>query len=209
MRATDLWFYGRFGLDVSSYSAVFPLVEGPLFAWLDGAYYLLLVELIALTLAIAWDGGDRDRTLVRLAASIATCYAAGVCVFLAVPVAGPCLYYPESISQSILGTATYTGMTSSLAEFRTFRASGRMLTGFGYFIALPSLHAALATALQWFAARRAPWAWALLPVNAGATLATFLLGWHYAIDTALGIALGASACAIVARRSRRVNPLNP
>lgn len=64
------------------------------------------------------------------------------------------------------------------------------VNGFGYFIAIPSLHVALAVVLQAMLRFSPGHFWAFLPVNLVLVLSTVLLGYHYLIDAVAGVALG-------------------
>jgi membrane-associated phospholipid phosphatase len=80
-------------------------------------------------------------------------------------------------------------MSSMATEYRHVIA-GEQLSGFGYFVALPSLHVAAATFIQ-RSVRQAPWLyWTLLPVNGLLALSTVLLGYHYLLDLPSGVLLG-------------------
>ena len=74
---------------------------------------------------------------------------------------------------------------------------GAPVHGFAYFIAVPSLHAALAVVCQWFLAGSRLHFWTFLPVNVGVVLSTILLGYHYIIDIPLGLLLALAAIWIV------------
>ena len=77
-----------------------------------------------------------------------------------------------------------------LADVEAVRHGAQPVTGFGYFIALPSLHAALATVCQCALRPHRSTFWFLMPVNVLLLISTFVLGQHYVVDTALGIGLG-------------------
>jgi membrane-associated phospholipid phosphatase len=64
------------------------------------------------------------------------------------------------------------------------------VNGFGYFVAIPSLHVALAVVLQAMLRFSPGHFWAFLPVNLVLALSTVLLGYHYLIDVVAGVALG-------------------
>jgi hypothetical protein len=76
-------------------------------------------------------------------------------------------------------------------EFQHLQTGGK-LTGMGYFVALPSLHVAVAVLVQ-MTFRRTPllfWTW--LPITVLVILSTNLLGYHYLVDLPAGLLLGFS-----------------
>jgi membrane-associated phospholipid phosphatase len=85
-------------------------------------------------------------------------------------------------------------------EYRQVQ-SGGALTGFGYFVALPSLHVAAAILLQ-TTMRPWPWIyWTWAPVTVLLILSTVILGYHYVIDLPAGLILGYSLTRALPRLS--------
>ena len=160
-------------LDEAVYSAIlgrpivyqgwFPLVHT---AWLvtifERAYLSLFAE-IALAVVVLARQTDALRWFV---ARLVFCYACGLLFFVGWPVAGPCLVYPASISATFSGLNTRAIMQSSLEEFSAIRFGGQPVTGFGYFVGLPSLHVAMAVLLQFTIQQRSRiGAWVVAPIN--------------------------------------------
>lgn len=76
------------------------------------------------------------------------------------------------------------------ADYLSVAAGGQPVTGYGYFIALPSLHAAMSL-LSVMAVRGDPFLVAVLGIPSILLLAsTALVGQHYVLDLVSGAALG-------------------
>jgi membrane-associated phospholipid phosphatase len=117
-----------------------------------------------------------------------SCYWLSLLVFALYPTVGPFTYFAESFRREWQDTATYGLMQKILAEFLAVKSS-RPVNGFGYFVALPSLHAAAAVILQASWRHRPVHFWSFLPVNLAMCASTVLLGYHYLIDLPAGVAL--------------------
>jgi len=197
LKSTDIFLYRTvFRVDVD-YAASFPLVRniGAL-TLLQNAYSLQFAEISAVLLALT---GEKAAVKIFLTRFF-FCYVVALLVFAAAPVVGPYLYFPASIDLHALTSTTRLLMTGGLAEFDAVRTGARSATGFGYFVGLPSLHSAVATLLQctFWQSRRLRWV--VTPINVLTVLSTFLLGYHYLLDTAAGIALGSASVALLRSR---------
>jgi membrane-associated phospholipid phosphatase len=73
------------------------------------------------------------------------------------------------------------------------------LTGFGYFIALPSLHVLVVIFLQTFLFRYKRLFLVFLPVNILLILSTVVLGYHYVADVAVAFVIAAPLCTLFFR----------
>jgi membrane-associated phospholipid phosphatase len=203
-RDVDLMAYRwLFGPD-AQYLALFPLVRSRfLFRLFENAYCALFVELIALVLAFV---GAR-RHVMTILGSVFLCYFAGLAIFLMVPTLGPFVVYPESLAASYYpATLTGTLMANLVAEYHA-AAQGGAVNGFGYFIGMPSLHAAIATLCQLIFAERRALFWLFLPVNLLLVLSTVILGYHYLADVPAGMAVATAVYVFWFRRGTRALPV--
>lgn len=176
---------------------LFPLVTSPLpFALLENAYEMLFVELFVVIFALA----ERPADLVRFLRAVFLCYFVGLLVFFVYPVVGPCIAAPETFAPAYEGTRTHALMQSMASEFAAVgRKTG--VNGFAYFVALPSLHVALAVLFQTALRGSRAQFWTFLPINVLLAASTVLLGYHYLLDVPAGIAV-----ALLARRAVRAAP---
>lgn len=107
------------------------------------------------------------------------------------PALGPPIAFPESFEDSLRATWTGGIMGAMEAEYRNIRV-GAPLSGFGYFVAIPSFHVAVAALAQSEFAKW-PWLfWAILPINMLLIVSTVLLGYHYLVDLPAGLLLAAA-----------------
>jgi membrane-associated phospholipid phosphatase len=135
-------------------------------------------------------------------ARLVFCYAVGLLLFVGWPVAGPYLVFPASISSTFAGLNTRAIMQSSLVEFAAIRLGGQPVTGFGYFVGLPSLHVAMAVLLQFTIQQRSRiGAWVVAPINMLMIASTFVLGYHYLADVPGGVLLAFAAIKLVRERA--------
>ena len=75
------------------------------------------------------------------------------------------------------------------------------MTGFGYFVALPSLHVAMAVLLQFTIRQRSQiGAWVVAPINILLIASTFVLGYHYLADVPGGVGLAMAAVWLLRQR---------
>jgi membrane-associated phospholipid phosphatase len=198
LRAADIAVYGWLLPAASDYRALFPLVQHPpAFALLEHAYQMLFAELFVVLFVLV-RCGQHPATFLR---AVFLCYLLGLLVFFYWPAVGPCIAYPESFDPGFHGTATWRLMQSMAIEFAAL-GQGTALNGFAYFVAVPSLHVAMAILLQYFL-RVSPWHfWAFLPVNVLMAASTVLLGYHYLLDAPAG-ALAAVVALWVVRPTPR------
>jgi membrane-associated phospholipid phosphatase len=184
MRQLDLALYPALDGPAAEYAALFPRVRSPFgFRVLENAYTMIFTEIVVVVFAIA----DRRDRLVRHLVAMFGFYAVGVVVFLLYPVAGPFLYYPQSFAAGYQTSMTYVFMHSSFLEFSAVRRLSPPLTGFGYFVGLPSLHAGLALLFQLTLWPSRAVFWLVLPINLLIVASTVLLGYHYVVDTLAGV----------------------
>jgi membrane-associated phospholipid phosphatase len=186
-RAVDVAMYEALFRKGIEYRGWFPLVQShTAFGLFESAYVMLFLELGVMLFVL---GSHRQRLTEYLVRAF-SCYAVGVLVFLVWPIAGPCLAYPDSISARIGGTITGGTMRSALIEYAAIVNGLQPTTGFGYFVGFPSLHAAMAVVFQHSLRGSRMAFWVFLPINILMAASTFVLGYHYIIDTAAGVALG-------------------
>lgn len=162
---------------------MFPLFrcEG-CFQLLESAYVVLFSEIFAVIFVLHKNGYSAHLFL----RSLFLCYFVGLLVFVLFPAVGPCIYFPETFSSAYHNTATFKLMHGMYAEFEALK-HGAPLKGLGYFVALPSLHVAVAFLLQRFLSPFRVHFWMFIPVNTLIVLSTFNLGYHYVIDIPAGI----------------------
>jgi membrane-associated phospholipid phosphatase len=187
-------------LGIRSYVGIFPLIRiGTAFtvienAYLSGGFLLMLVPMV-----LTYE----PRQIALFLASALLCYALAGLVFVAMPAIGPVLYFPDALDPRFKSTLT-NAMTEMLRlEATRIRSGQSPATGLGYFIALPSLHAALATVCQYHLRTSAPWFWMMLPVTVMLVLSTVVLGQHYVVDALAGVALGAGVSEMVTYAASR------
>jgi len=184
--ASDLSLYGWLCGQTVSPSGLYPIVRGAWsFALFERAYMMLFAEVILVLILSVRQGAARAAEFLQI---LFACYLLGLCAFLAYPAVGPIIYAPDTFDAAFADTSTARLMNSMATEFRAL-ATGQALNGFGYFVALPSLHVAAACVLQ----SRLRWTpglfWIAAPVNLLLVASTFLLGYHYFVDALGGIAL--------------------
>jgi len=171
----------------------FPLFESRFFfTLLENAYQMLFVELFVVVLVLLRKGGDLGPFL----RSIFLCYFLGLVTFFFYPVVGPCIFQPGSLHPAYHATRTYQLMQAMAAEFA---ALGKETThnGLAYFVAVPSLHVAMAVLFQCFLRASPCHFWAFLPVNVLMAISTVLLGYHYLIDLPAGVLVALAALWVV------------
>ena len=175
------WIYGH----AVEKAGLFPLFESRfLFHVLENAYFMLFAEIFVVLLVLHRKGED----IVSFFSSVFVCYFLGLAFFFLYPVVGPCIYYPETFRSVFHETQTYSLMQGMAGEYMAI--SGKTsLNGFGYFVAIPSLHVAIAVLMQRFLYVSPFHFWVFLPVNVLVSASTFLLGYHYFIDVPSGIIL--------------------
>src|SRR5262249_1606838 len=120
-------------------------------------------------------------------------------IFLLFPTIGPTLADPNLFSKAYEYTQTYAIMRQMAAEYMALQGSGTLM-GLGYFVALPSLHVAVAVLVQAFLYRSRTHFWLFLPINLLVAPATVALGYHYLLDVPAGVLLASAILAIPARK---------
>ncbi len=167
---------------------LYPLVRNPwLFALLERAYLMLFAEIFLVLIVTVRQGADRVAEYLR---ALFACYLLGLCVFLVYPTVGPTLHAPQAFSAAFAETSTGRLTRSMGSELRAL-ATGELLNGFGYFVALPSLHVAAAWVIQTRLRRTPILFWICVPVNMLLISSTVLLGYHYLVDALAGAILAA------------------
>jgi hypothetical protein len=181
LRVFDEWFYSWFISSVS-YTGLFPIVHNSvLIQLLNNAYAILFAEVFLVFLLICH---TRDAAKVsEFLKVLFAFYFSGVLCFLIFPAIGPCLYYPESIDPTRAHLRFMAGM---LHDYET-AIHGGALDGYGYFIAIPSLHVMIAIFLQNCFAGYPNLFRFFMPINCMLILSTFLLGYHYVLDAFAGM----------------------
>jgi hypothetical protein len=129
---------------------------------LNNAYSVLFPEVFTAVLVVCQTGDANQVT--RFLKRLFTLYEVGVVSFLVHPAIGPCLYYPESLD--LTRNPNLRFMSGMLHDFRSAAsADGGALRGYGYFMAVPSLHVLICTFLQATLAIRPVLFRVFLPVN--------------------------------------------
>ena len=183
LRQIDLMVFHWGKASPGVYAGFFPLVSSRLlFGARERAYLLAFPEVLLAVLLL------RGRCLTRFLWVLFGCYWLGLVVFALYPTVSPFTYFPESFRREWQDTSTYALMRNITAEFLAVRAS-QPVNGFGYFVALPSLHAAVAVVLQASWRHRPVHFWSFLPVNLAMCASTVILGYHYLIDLPAGVAV--------------------
>jgi membrane-associated phospholipid phosphatase len=199
--ATDLAAYSWWSGTPTDGRGLFPLVTSEwAFRVFENAYAILFVEVLVVVLVYV----ERGLPVGRFVWPMTACYVGGLVTFWFFPVVGPCIQYPESIRPLPADSITYSLMRGMDVEFDAVRHGGP-LNGMAYFVAVPSLHVAMALLMQIALAPSRGHFWVMLPVNVLMALSTVVLGYHYLLDVPAGVALVAIvlAPAWVASRGRR------
>jgi membrane-associated phospholipid phosphatase len=195
LRTLDLQMYGALYNRSVDYTGIFPLVSSRLgFMLFERAYTILFAEMAVVVFALVGDVARLRWYLLRMFA----CYLVALGVFVLWPVVGPSLYYPESFRPGYEATTTGLWRESSSLEFAAIRRHLQPLTGFGYFVAVPSLHTAMALLCQVSLGPSTMLFWIFLPINILIVLSTVVLGYHYVLDVPAGIGLAAIVLALTA-----------
>lgn len=189
LRTLDLWAYGWFIQNVT-YDAIFPIVKShAAFRVLENGYVTLSFQPLLALLAVS----DDRRSTVDFLRAIGCCYLVAGATFLIFPAIGPMLSFPASFDTHFSNSLTHAVTVALHADVVALRQGLTPVSGLGYFIALPSIHAAVAMVCQVTLWRRPTLFWMLLPMNVLLLAATFLLGQHYIVDTVAGALLGVGA----------------
>ena len=183
LRQVDEWFYSLLTTPVS-YEGLFPIVHNSFINQLLSNSYGALFGEICLVLLLVCQTGDACR-VAYFVKSLFGFYAVGVVCYLIYPAIGPCLYYPDSIDATRADLSLMSGM---LHDYHAAR-NGDPLSGYGYFIAMPSLHVMIALFLQKCLTPYKGLYRLFLPINLTLCLSTFMLGYHYVLDAVLAMVL--------------------
>ncbi len=179
----DLNLYRVFFSGNLAVEGLFPIVRSQeLFLLLENSYPCLFLQILVILLLLLQNGGPFRSFL----ADVFGCYLCGLIVFMFYPVVGPCIAFPESFSADFHGTLTHVLMQGMHNEYLAV-LSGKQLSGYGYFIAIPSLHVSMALLFQVYLWRFRMLFWCFLPVNILMSTSTFLLGYHYIVDYPTGL----------------------
>jgi hypothetical protein len=174
---------------------IFPLIRYPLLLlFLENAYQCMFIG-IPLVIFVLHSSGGEPSAFIR---ALFTCYFVALLIFLLFPTIGPTLADPNLFSKAYEHTQTYALTRLMAAEYTALQGSGA-LSGLGYFVALPSLHVAVALLVQVYLYRSPVHFWLFLPINLLVVPATVALGYHYLLDVPAGVLL---ACAILAMPAR-------
>jgi hypothetical protein len=187
IRSLDLQLYGWWLGSSVDLTAFFPLVSNQILLRLfDNAYAFLIPEVVLVAFLLAQD--SKQPLLSSYLQRLFGLYLVGTAIYILFPVNGPHLYYPEQqdLARSLPGTvALANGM---MHDYRVAKVGGQ-LVGFGYFIAVPSLHVLVAVFLQHCLVPFRALFRILLPINVTLCLSTVVLGYHYVFDVAAAAAV--------------------
>jgi len=185
LRDLDLVIY-RSVVPGLRYEGLFPLTHSAVwFHLLENAYMMLFPEMVVVLVVLHLTRGDVLGFFKRTLA----CYGLGLLVSLIYPAVSPCVYYPESFRAAYAGSVAFNLGRSLASDYVALR-HGLPLNGFGYFVAIPSLHVAMAVVLQASLAVSRMHFWTFLSVNLLLVSSTVVLGQHYLIDVPAGLLLG-------------------
>lgn len=195
LRASDLAAYGALWGAVD-YAHLFPIVRDPwLFRLFENGYLSLVTQMFIVLVGTA----DRPDFSARFLTAGLSAHLIAMAVFIVVPAVGPTLYYPDALDPSFSGSVSGQAISAMRTDYLSIARGGQPVTGYGYFIALPSLHAAISV-LCLLAVRRNAFLMGVLTLPCVLLLAsTVLLGQHYIADLVAGTALGALLGMWVAR----------
>jgi hypothetical protein len=181
LRAIDERVYSWI-LSPVSYAGLFPVVHNEWLVQLFNNAYILLFPEVILVLLLVCQTGDAGK-VSRFLKGLFGFYAIGLMCFVIYPAIGPCLYYPESLDPARADLRFVGGM---LHDYQA-AIHGDPLMGYGYFIAMPSLHVMIALYLQRCLIQFAGLYRLFLPMNIMVILSTVLLGYHYIMDAVLAV----------------------
>lgn len=191
LRTLDLALY-RVLVPGVQYEGLFPLTDSALwFQLFEHAYMMVFPEAIVVLAVLYLTGADVRGFFRRLFA----CYGLGLLVAAIYPAVSPCVYFPESFRAAYDGTMAAALGRGLAADYAALR-QGLPLGGFGYFVAIPSMHVAMAVILQASLARSRIHFWTFLPVNVLIVASTVALGQHYLVDVPAGLLVGAIVLAV-------------
>jgi membrane-associated phospholipid phosphatase len=195
LRDMDLAIYQSLFDTPADGAGIFPLIWHPLLLlYLENAYQCMFIG-IPLVVFVLHSAGQEPRAFIR---ALFTCYLVALLIFLVFPTIGPTLADPDLFSKAYAHTQTYATMRQTAVEYLALQGDGA-LTGLGYFVALPSLHVAVAMLVQVFLYRSRVHFWLFLPINLLVVPATVVLGYHYLLDVPAGVLLACAVLAVPAR----------
>jgi len=143
--SVDLGLYGWL-LGRTEPIGIFPLVRNPLMLrLLDGAYALLLPEVVLVTFVVSQT--RREPEVTDFLRRFVGLYLAGIAIFVVFPVNGPHLAFPDTLDIQHALPTTLAFVDGMFHDYQAV-ATGGQLSGYGYFIAVPSLHVLVAIFLQ-------------------------------------------------------------
>lgn len=183
LRATDEWIYSWFLTSVS-YTKFFPVVHNDFLILVLNNAYMALFPQVILVLLLVCQTGDANRVF-RFLKGLFALYGIGVLGFIVYPAIGPCLYYPGSLDPTRANLQMIQGM---LHDYHASAVTGEPLMGYGYFIAVPSLHVMVALYLQRCLFTFPGLYRVFLPVNLMLIMSTVILGYHYIVDALIAVA---------------------
>jgi len=191
LRDIDLAIYRWLLHTPADGAGIFPLIRHPLLLlYLENAHQCMFIGIPLVVLVLHSSEGEPRAFICALF----ICYLVALLIFLLFPTIGPTLADPNLFSKAYEHTQTYATMRQTAAEYMALQAGGALM-GFGYFVALPSLHVAVAVLVQVFLYRSRAHFWLFLPINVLVVPATVALGYHYLLDVPAGVLL---ACAVLA-----------
>lgn len=200
LRALDVSIYSLFLGDGVDLNSMFPLVSHPLLLRLfDNAYAILIPEVILL--AVLFSQRRDPRAITDYLRWLFGLYLVGILTYACFPVNGPHLYYPEQQDLARSLPTTVAMAEGMMHDYQVAKVGGQ-LTGFGYFIAVPSLHVLASIFLQ-HSLRSFPVLFRLfLPVNVALCLSTVVLGYHYIFDFFAAVAVYLVLIGVARARNR-------
>jgi membrane-associated phospholipid phosphatase len=186
-RSMDFRFFHAL-IGLQDYAGAFPLVRNPLvLRILENGYLTMAFQPFFAILCLY----RRRLGMAQLFIAGPLCYLIAGIVFAVFPVAGPIFFYADAFPPGMHDSMTWRVSVALKHEMYAALSGSAAVSGGGYFIGLPSMHAALGAICQYAARGRPTVFWILLPLNVALMASTVLLGFHYVLDTTTGLLLGA------------------
>jgi len=185
MRAIDVKIYSLWFGPFTDLTGRFPLVDNRVLLQIfDNAYAILIPEVILLTFLFSQQQGQAP--VAKYLRRLFGYYLVGIVIYFFFPVNGPCLYFPEQqdLARSLPNTVAFSN--GMMHDYRMAKTGGH-LAGFGYFIAVPSLHVLVAIFLQHLLLPFRALFRMFLPVNVLLCISTVVLGYHYLLDSVAAV----------------------
>ena len=181
----DLYLYSILYGHAINQIGMYPLVGSNfLFSIFETSYVLIFPEVFVVAIILLINGGK----LIQYITVLFCCYIFGLLIFILFPSLGPFITYPETFQLAYRNTLTYSSMRMLESGYKAIK-NGVQFNTIGYFVAMPSLHVAIAIVTQWFMTISKPHFWLFLPINCLIIVSTFFLGYHFLIDVPTGILL--------------------